>query len=267
MVSIELLNNVIRVVLVAGELLAAEWRRPSGPRGCGDKAEVDVEIEVLLRAELLAILDCDFWGEETGSRLTGADCCWVVDPNDGTADFLRGRKGTALSVGLLMNAVPVLGVVYAPVTTGQGSDCIAWCEGLGGMYRNGQLLTTVIRNRQLESGSKVLVSAGALAKPKINEALCSPAEWIPMPSIAYRLATAAAGDGVAAVSIVPVSAHDVVAGHAILRGAGGVLVDQVGAPITYESEAKLSKVSTRCFGGAPQACAALVGRDWDRVFA
>jgi len=86
-----------------------------------------------------------------------------------------------------------------------------------------------------------------------------------MPSIAYRLATAAAGDGVAAVSIVPVSAHDVVAGHAILRGAGGVLVDQVGEPITYESEAKFSKVSTRCFGGAPQACAALVARDWGRV--
>ena len=88
-----------------------------------------------------------------------------------------------------------------------------------------------------------------------------------MPSIAYRLATAAAGDGVAAVSIAPVSAHDVVAGHAILRGAGGVLVDQIGEPITYESEAKLSKVSTRCFGGAPQACAALAGRDWGRVFA
>lgn len=263
----ELLNITIKIAQGAGELLAAEWLRPAGPRGCGDKAEVDLEIEVLLRAELLAAMDCDFWGEETGSRLTGTDCCWVVDPNDGTADFLRGRKGTALSVGLLMNAEPVLGVVYAPVTNDRGPDCIAWCEGLGGIYRNGQLLTSSINHRPLEAGSKVLVSTGALMKPKINEVLCAPAEYRPMPSIAYRLATAAAGDGVVAVSIVPVSAHDVVAGHAILRGAGGVLVDQVGEPITYESEAKFSKVSTRCFGGAPQACAALVGRDWGRVFA
>jgi myo-inositol-1(or 4)-monophosphatase len=166
-----------------------------------------------------------------------------------------------------MNAKPVLGVVYAPVTNDRGPDCIAWCQGLGGIYRNGQLLTSSINHRQLEAGSKVLVSTGALTKPKINEVLCAPAEYRPMPSIAYRLATAAAGDGVAAVSIAPVSAHDVVAGHAILRGAGGVLVDQIGEPITYESEAKLSKVSTRCFGGAPQACAALAGRDWGRVFA
>ncbi|MCY1365910.1 Fructose-1,6-bisphosphatase/inositol-1-monophosphatase [compost metagenome] len=71
---------------------------------------------MVLRRELLLLLDCDFWGEETGSRLTGHEYCWVVDPNDGTSDFLRGRRGSAVSVGLLHNAVPVLGVVYAPVT-------------------------------------------------------------------------------------------------------------------------------------------------------
>ena len=113
-----LLSRVTQVVTRAGELLVAEWQRPEGPRGAGDKADVDVEIEVLLRPCLLDLLDGDFWGEETGYSLTGAPFCWVVDPNDGTADFLKGFKGSAISVGLLENAQPVLGVVYAPVLEG-----------------------------------------------------------------------------------------------------------------------------------------------------
>ena len=123
------LSGVIQAVTRAGELLVAEWQRPEGPRGAGDKADVDVEIEVLLRPCLLDLLDGDFWGEETGHSLTGAPFCWVVDPNDGTADFLKGFKGSAISVGLLENAQPVLGVVYAPVLEGCPPDCIAWAKG------------------------------------------------------------------------------------------------------------------------------------------
>lgn len=66
---VELLEQVIEKVLSAGKLLAAEWARPEGPRGSGDKAEVDVEIEMTLRTDLLALQDCDFWGEETGNGL------------------------------------------------------------------------------------------------------------------------------------------------------------------------------------------------------
>lgn len=263
--DVDLLNEVIEKVLAAGTLLASEWQRPSGPRGIGDKAEVDLEIETQLRAELLALLDCDFWGEETGSRLSGAEFCWVVDPNDGTADFLQKRKGSAISVGLLRKSVPVLGVVYAPVTNDRGSDCIAWSEGQSGIYRNGQIQLTSLTHLRLEPGSWVLVSTGAASKPDLNAELCSPGGFIPMPSIAYRLASAAVGDGVAAISIVPVSAHDVVAGHAILRGAGGVLLNHYGQPVTYENETSLGSSSLRCFGGAPEACAELASRDWNKV--
>lgn len=87
-----------------------------------------------------------------------------------------------------------------------------------------------------------------------------------MPSIAYRLACVAAGDAVAGISLVPVSAHDIVAGHALLRGAGGVLIDQNGEPITYVAEANFSIASNRGFGGAPTACRELVSRKWERVF-
>lgn len=262
-----ILNQVIETVERAGVLLAQECARLGGRRGSGDKAEIDVEIEALLRAELLVLLDCDWWGEETGHVLTGSPFCWVVDPNDGTTDFLNGRDGSAISVGLLHDGKPVLGVVHAPVTAENASDCIAWAAGMNHLLRNGSPVYVDLSKQQLSKSSLVMVSSAASNKPQINQELCEPSNFYPMPSIAYRLAKVAAGDGVCGISLYPVSAHDVVAGHALLIGAKGVLVDEDGNPIRYQTEAEMLQVSQRCFGGAPTACTDLVARDWGRVFA
>ena len=266
MVGAGLLSDVTEVVVSTGKLLIAEWERPDGPRGHADKAEVDAEIEALLRRELLQFLDCDFWGEETGARLTGNEYCWVVDPNDGTSDFLLGRKGSAISVGLLHCGSPVLGVVYAPVTPDRGPDCISWAEGCSSIIRNGREICPQLGNMVLEPGRHVLVSTAAANKPELNAELCAPADFIPMPSIAYRLARVAAGDAVACASLVPVSAHDVVGGHALLIGAHGVLLNQDGKSVSYTTTDQMAKVSLRCFGGAPSAARELASRDWGRLF-
>lgn len=263
----QILPFVTSAVEQAGQLLAQEYARPGGRRGCGDKADIDVEIEEVLRDELLKLLPCDWWGEETGHVLTGNSLCWVVDPNDGTSDFLRGFAGSAISVGLLQDNVPVLGVVHAPVTAKGESDCISWAAGMDHLLRNGTPIRVDLSQQDLADGSLVMVSTAASGKPTTNRELCSPSGFHPMPSIAYRLARVAAGDGVCGVSLYPVSAHDVVAGHALLIGANGVLVNEQGAPIRYQTEAEMHRVSNRCFGGAPRACADLVRRDWDRVFA
>ena len=261
-----LLTQTIEVVIRAGQLLIAEWARVDGPRGQGDKASVDVEIEQLLRQQLLELFPCDFWGEETGHCLTGHPWCWIVDPNDGTSDFLKGLKGSALSVGLLHEQMPVLGVVFAPITVEGLPDCIAWAEGLDKVIRNGQPVISKLSAKTLSSNEIVMVSAAAINKPDINTDLCKPASFVSMPSIAYRLAKVAAGDGVCGVSLYPVAAHDVAAGHALLRGAGGVLLDEWGEEITYVTAANMQKVSRRCFGGSVSACQTLVTRDWDRIF-
>ncbi len=72
----ELLAKVTEVVERAGVLLSEEWHRSDGPRGKGDKAAIDVEIERLLRPDLLNLFNCDFWGEETEHVLTGHAWCW-----------------------------------------------------------------------------------------------------------------------------------------------------------------------------------------------
>lgn len=119
-----ILKRVIELAIQAGRLIEAELARPDGPRGEGDKAQVDIEIEEMLRPGLLQLLACDFVGEETGISLSGDAFCWVVDPNDGTADFLQGRSGSAVSIGLLHAGLPVLGVVCIPVMlTLSSRDC------------------------------------------------------------------------------------------------------------------------------------------------
>lgn len=262
----DLLNETIEVVTRAGQLLIDEWERADGPRGKGDKAVVDVEIEHILRQQLLGLFPCDFWGEETGHSLTGHPWCWVVDPNDGTTDFLKGLKGSAISVGLLHKQVPVLGVVYAPVTVEGSPDCIAWSEGLLDLLRNGQPVATKLSELALSSSTDVMVSAAAVYKPEINRELCAPGSFVAMPSIAYRLAKVAAGEGVCGISLYPVSTHDVAAGHALLRGAGGVLLDESGESIRYSTEASMQTLSQRCFGGSESACRTLLSRDWGRIF-
>lgn len=257
------LSAVIDLVLDAGRLIEAEVVRLGGPRGHGDKAEVDLAIEQRLREALLRLLACDFAGEETGLQLTGHPYCWVVDPNDGTSDFLAGRPGSAISVGLLHEGEPVLGVVYAPVTV-RGPDCIGWQLGMRHIVRNGKAVVSGLADRSL-AGSLVFVSTAATARRAENDALCAPAMCEPMPSIAYRLARVAAGDGIAGVSLYPVSPHDVVAGHALLKAAGGDLLDQSGIPISYANAANFTSLVTGCFGGHINACRELATRPWSTL--
>lgn len=133
------------------------------------------------------LLVADFWGEETGHSLSGQSWCWGIDPNDGTADFLSGVMGSAISVGLLQGTIPVLGVVYAPMTA-RGPDWIVGAQGLSGLVRNRHPLHIDLSRQALTADSAVMVSAQALNKPQLNAALCAPV-------LAYRLARVAAGDG------------------------------------------------------------------------
>lgn len=88
--------------------------------------------------------------------------------------------------------------------------------------RNGDHIYVDLSKQMLSEERMVIVSAAAGKKPQTNKELCAPAGFYPMPSIAYLLAKVAAGDGVCGLSLYPVSAHDVVAGHALLIGASGV---------------------------------------------
>ena len=256
-----ILPAVIDLVRQAGLRLASEFARPDGPRFSDtDTSPIDTEIELFLRERLTALLPARFVGEEEGVLAAEANgYCWVVDPHDGTRAFLEGRRGSAISVALLRRGTPVLGVVYAPTSPDRGPDLIAWVEG-GGISRNGVAVDVDLSRRGLTAGDVVFLNHGAGQRPVWSSVACAPARFIPLPSIAYRLARVAVGDGIATVTLRPVNAHDIAAGHALLTAAGGVLVAEDGVPVTYGEDGDSRPFA--CFGGAPVAVATLRSRKW-----
>lgn len=226
----QLLQSVISVAEAAGRRLMAEFARPHGPRHHGaHHAIIDEEIEMELRWELLDLLPARWRGEETGADNGPGPYCWLVDPHDGTSAFLAGERGSAVSIALLRDGVPVLGVVHAPMSPDRGIDTIAWAEGLDRPRRNGALVPAALDDAELAAGSFVFVSAAAAGWPIGNARAVAPTRFVALTSIAYRLARVATGDGVAGVSLNSPCGWDYAAGHALIRGAGGVLVDEAGA--------------------------------------
>ncbi len=261
------LTSAITAAREAGARLLAELYRPGGPRGGGDHADADTDAERQIRDRLMAATPFSFRGEELG-HVAGADTAhvWVVDPNDGTSPFLQGARGPSVSIALVHDGRPVLGVVFAYACPDGDGDLLAWAEGTGPVRRNGTALPgDALAAATLAAGTVAFISQAADARAVENAECVAPARYVALPSLAYRLALVAAGEGVAAVSLAGSASWDYAGGHALLRGAGGELVDQDGRPVTYDARG-WSNV-TRCFGGAPAAVRELCQRPWSRVVA
>lgn len=253
----------IRAAREAGDLLRADVHRPGGPRGGGDKAEADTEAERLIRERLVAAFpDWGYLGEETGGRPGRAGTpVWLVDPNDGTRDYLAGRRGSAVSIGLAFEGRPVLGVVH-PFAYPDGSGAVfAWAEGCGPIHRDGRPLDVRLPET-LAAEDVVLVSSGAERAPAANLRCAAPARIRAVPSIAHRLALVAAGEASAATSLYAPCAWDYAAGHALLRGVSGRLIDERGEEVAYDEGGRSG--SAKAFAGSPAVARELWSRPWDR---
>lgn len=214
----------------------------------------------MLRDRLLGRFPWGWLGEETGAHRVAGAPVWVVDPQDGTAAFRQRLRGAAISIALVREGRPVLGVVYAYAAPDDRGDLFAWAEGCGPLTRNGR---TVMRAEWAREEFVVALSHHAVEAPDANAALVAPGRFLAVPSIAWRLVLAAAGEVEAAVSLQHLSAWDVAAGHALLRGAGRVLVDGQGRDIRYRPDG--SATVSHCFGGEASVVDVLYARRWSRA--
>ncbi len=248
----------------AGEILRRDLHRAGGPRGHVDKADADLEAEHAIRARLGAARPrWGFLGEETGAHpAPSPGPCWVVDPNDGTRDYLRGRRGSAVSIGLVSEGVPRLGVVFAFAYPDGEGDLFSWAEGCGPVRRNGREILPRLP-AALSAGDAVLVSSAGDSDAAGNLACCAPGRYRTLSSIAHRLALVAAGEAAAAVSLNGPSGWDVAGGHALLRGAGASLVDEHGQEVAYSAGGQC--LTGKVFGGPEGVAVDLAARRWDSI--
>lgn len=260
------LNAAVEAARAAGDLLLKEFNRPGGPRGRGGHCPADEAAEAIIREKLGGKFpDYGMVGEELSAQdrkpKDPQKHVWVVDPNDGTSAFQKGWRGAAVSIALLRKGLPVLGVVHAYAARAGRGELFAWAEGQP-FQRNGRTVETRPAAGSGE-GLTVIVSQSADGKPEQNAELCQPARFRAEPGIAYRLALAAAGEGVAGVSLNSPTAWDVAAGHALLRAAGGGLFRLGGGPVAYSEDGQ--GFFGGCVGGVGPFARELALREWEMI--
>ena len=265
----ELLQVSIAAALEAGKLLRQEFHRPGGPRGGSSHALMDEEAEALIRDRLTEAFPTHGMRGEELKHLNRPpqdpeQHIWLIDPNDGTASYLKGYRGAAVSIALLRSGIPVLGVVYAYCAPNGEGDLFAWAEGCGPLQRNGEPVERIWADK-LSTEHTVLVSQAGDNNSLANAQLVTPARFRTIPSIAYRLALVAAGEAEVAVSLNSPQDWDYAAGHALLRGVGGELFDRNGQPVTYSTQGE-SYCGGTCVGGSAQIAPKLAAFNWQPVF-
>ncbi|RJF85687.1 3'(2'),5'-bisphosphate nucleotidase CysQ [Sphingomonas cavernae] len=198
----------------------AQWEKAPGNPVC----EIDLAANDILRTRLTEIDPEAGWlSEETADhpdRLL-VPRVWVVDPIDGTRDYIRGRPGWAVSVALVEGGRPVLGVLDAPA---RGEH---WRAVAGhGAWRNGQKL---VGSRRTEfAGARVPTDA----LPKVDSDLSA----VEKPnSIALRIAMVAADEADLVATIRWGNEWDIAAAVLIAREAGVAVTDAFGGALRFNS--------------------------------
>lgn len=114
------LSQVEAIARRAGEIALAHFRSladvPVERKGHLDlvtRADRDVE-DFLVASLREAFPEDGFFGEEGGDIAGVSGRVWVIDPIDGTFNFVRGSRNWAISIGLFEKGRPVLGVIHAP---------------------------------------------------------------------------------------------------------------------------------------------------------
>jgi myo-inositol-1(or 4)-monophosphatase len=156
---------------------------------------------------------------------------WIVDPLDGTKEFVQHIPELCVCIALVEDGVPVLGVSYNPIT----DELFAGARGRG-LTVNGAPART--------SATAVLADARILASRSEN----SRGEWDAFKphvhveltgSVAFKLALIAAGRGDGTFSLTPKHEWDICAGAALIAAGGGRITDCFGAPLQFNRERPL----------------------------
>jgi myo-inositol-1(or 4)-monophosphatase len=188
--------------------------------------QADLEIDRLLHTALIGAFSDDGWLSEEcvddGARLRRRRV-WVVDPIDGTRAFADGLPEFAISVALVREGAPVLGVVFNPAT-GEAFEAERGC----GAWHGGARLRVSTHDRL--TGARLLSSRTEMRRRHWPE-LIPEAAFTTSSSLAYKLALVAAGRFDGLVSRRASHDWDLAAGQLLIAEAGGHLSDADGAAL------------------------------------
>ena len=177
--------------------------------------EADRAVDAVLRQNLLR--DDEGWlSEETADHPSRLDKerVWIVDPLDGTHEFVTGVPEFCVSIGFVEKGVPVAGGICNPAT----QETFVGALDAGLLY-NGRPARS--SQRATLEGALVLGSRSEARRGQWKQFENGPFKIQAMGSVAYKLARVAAGLADATFTLTPKNEWDVVAGAALVQSAGG----------------------------------------------
>ena len=249
-----LLDDIAEAAREAGEAILTVVRRGfevEAKRDASPVTEADRAAELIILAALARTAPgVPVIAEEevaAGRIPAHGDTYFLVDPLDGTKEFVRGGSDYTVNIGLIEGGVPTLGAVFAPATgrlhgglVGRG----AWFDEGGGQ--------TEIRTRPRGENLTAVASKSHLNQATIDY-LQQAAGGCGYVAIGSSLKFCIVAEGKADIypRVSPTSEWDTAAGHAVLLAAGGLVDGPYGSALTYGKRAFLNRAFVATSGWKP----------------
>lgn len=187
--------------------------------------EADTAVDAVLKKELLR--NGEGWlSEESADDLSRLENerVWVVDPLDGTREFVQGIPEFCVSVALVQNGHAIAGGICNPAT----NEVFLGSVDTGLKY-NGK--DTQPSSRSSLEGAVILASRSEVKRGEWKLFENAPFKVRPMGSVAYKLALVSAGLADATFTLTPKNEWDVAGGAALVQSAGGFVQLLDGMPL------------------------------------
>jgi myo-inositol-1(or 4)-monophosphatase len=215
--------------------IAAEYKAGHDP-----VTEADRAVDVILRKMLLR--DGEGWLSEESmddaSRLQKS-CVWVVDPLDGTREFVQGIPEFCASVAMVEDGKVIAGGIFNPAT----DEVFLGSLDIGVTY-NGRSAQPTQRNSL--DGALVLASRSEVKRGEWEAFGAAPFKIRPMGSVAYKLALVSAGLADATFTLTPKHEWDVAGGAALVESAGGYVATLDGSALRCNNKSPLLSGLVAC---------------------
>lgn len=253
-----LLDDMAEAAHEAGEAILQVVRRGFEIETKGDSSpvtEADRAAELIILAALArAAPGVPVIAEEevaAGRIPAHDDFYFLVDPLDGTKEFVRGGDDYTVNIGLVERGIPKLGVVYAPATGRLHGGSV----GEGAWLADGstrQSIQTRLKGEQLTAvASKSHLNQATIDYLEAAVGTCTYA------AIGSSLKFCIVAEGLADIypRASPTSEWDTAAGHAVLLAAGGLVDAPDGTPLRYGKPAFLNRAFVATSGWKPPSLA------------
>lgn len=216
-----------------GESINVEYKDDDSPLTRADEASHEVIVDSLRSLDSpLPVLSEESESIPYAER-SGWGRFWVVDPLDGTKEFIKESGEFTVNIALVEDGIPVLGVVYVPA-----QQIMYYAERSSGAFRkDGREEPVRIRTRAADPSNLVVVASRDHAGPEVDAFI----ERLPNATLksmgsSLKFCLVAEGGADCYIRDVPTMEWDTAAAQCVVEAAGGSVTDWEGKRLTYNKE-------------------------------